>query len=284
MTSADEVVLDLNHRRVKRPVLDLLGVNHDLRRTVRATYAIRNRVVVRLMTSEVTGTFCEWQDLRSWCSGTLGCLFPKNIRTATSTDPELASTIDLNFALAWPTTLADVRVGVVEFIRLTYRLRPHSVLCFSLQMQDHQNEVHVTTLETLRKAFFVFISSIMNKHPNSESLNCPEVWIDGHGNIIEGVYAPTEDRIERSWPNEHSGLTQGQLLSEGLKYAQSLEAKPEPESLGARARPVYLVERGRRHNNGLMASNSLRAMWKLLRDLDWPEERTRGVWLSMPIP
>jgi hypothetical protein len=271
MKSTDEIILDLDHQRAEGLALNLLGVNRGRRQTMRADYADSNRIVVRLRTDEATSTFSDWEHLRSWRGGTLSCIFPTNIDAPTRKDRELVSTIDLNFNIAPPATLADVRVGVIEFIRLTYGLRPHSLLRFILHGKGLQKEVHVTTLESLRKAIFVFLSIIVDQDPDSASLECPEVWIDGHGNIIEAIYAATDKHAERSWPTQCRFLAPEEILSMGTAYAGSLVARPR--------RTLFLP--CREHNLALTESNSLRAIWISLRDLDWFHQATWGAWSPM---
>jgi hypothetical protein len=148
-----------------------------MRERMRTQYAMFNRTVIRMTTSEPVGSFGYWQHLREWCAGPLSSMFPTNLGTWKTKGPELVSTIEINLDLPASTGLADARIGIVDFIRMTYHLRPQSILRFQLQSQAKLSGVHTTTLESMCKAFFVFISSIVDKDPETMSLTCPEVWM-----------------------------------------------------------------------------------------------------------
>lgn len=281
MKSPDEVTLDLYRHSARGIALNLLAVNQNLREIMRNHYILSNRMIL-MTTKEAIGVFSGWKCLKSLQEGPLFAIFPTSKEFLATKGSEPAATIELNFDLTWSATLGDVRIDTFEFIRLTYILRPYSVLRFNLTRPARQgltSEVYTTTLASFRKDFFIFISSIMSEAPTSADLDCPEVWIDGCGHIIWATYPSTDKGVKKHWPripSEHNSILSGD------EYARSLEIEShEVESLEKESCSSLCLRRVRTHNNALNESESLCAMWTSLRDLDRPEEESCFAWPPM---
>ncbi|KAH5328891.1 hypothetical protein HBI82_026600 [Parastagonospora nodorum] len=216
-----------------------------------------------MTTSHQRSNFGHWKSLKAW------------LEESSPSHTEPCATIVLKAILASPATLAELRIEITSFVRLTYTLLPYSLLRFELRSTEKDGsegcQNHVTTLLLLRKRLFIFISSIMEDYPGRRNDDCPEFWINGYGQIIEATYPGICDRAPQSIVNRDSDMAVDKLELLGETYIKSLEDQISPKNgSGALCDFVSFRSLWSERNNALNESASLESMWKSLFCQDWP--------------
>jgi hypothetical protein len=148
--------------------------------------------------------------------------------------PEPPATIVLKVTLATLATLAELRIETTSLIRLMYKLRPYGLLRFELRStrEDGLEECsnHATTLLLLRKRIFVFISGIMEDYPWRKDDDCPEIWVNGYGQIVEVTYPGICDKGPQSVVNKDLDMAIDAIELLGETCIKSLENQVFPKT------------------------------------------------------
>jgi hypothetical protein len=157
---------------------------------------------------------------------------------------------------------------------LTYELHPQTVVrlvvAYEVNASRHVEERSVS-LEELRRDCFLLISAILERQPHRAGQDCPEIWINGEGHVIEAIY-PRSDTVDQDIiANSYTSLGSEEKTTVGLQYASSLDVRHRSKG---RLRAISFGRRYQRHNNALNENSSLRSMWESLCDFDWPEPKS----------
>lgn len=93
----------------------------------------------------------------------------------------------------------------------------------------------------------------MDQNSDNDRLDCPQIWIDGYGRLVESVDPSFETSANSTLSTTSDVHDHGGHTSKGFGYVQSSAAEPRD------ADPDWLPD-DRRHNNELIENNSFRAM------------------------
>jgi hypothetical protein len=120
-----------------------------------------------------------------------------------------ASAIVLSFNLSSNETPSKFRINVTNFIRLTYKLSPQAVVRFVVAHKINGVELvqqRNTSLETLRKDCFLLLSAVLKQNLDRAAKDCPDIWINGEGHVIEAIYPGSATADRDAIANSHSSL------------------------------------------------------------------------------
>jgi hypothetical protein len=159
----------------------------DRRSRIEARDRLRRdtEVVIQMSTQESCTDFSSMQALLRWRSNDeeLGFYYPGYWSRAT---------IRLRFELDDNTmSLQNLKVDVLDFIRMTYDSSSDSQIQFLLESKD-QTETNPTSfslkLGLLRLNCYLLLSWVIINHPHKTNLRCPQIWINGEGQALKAVY------------------------------------------------------------------------------------------------
>ena len=188
-----EVFFDLDHRTARGTDFGFLHANRETRFRIQREYGRRNQITISMKTDEMRTSFQDWRGLRAWKAESISRLYPSddNYYSHGMATAEPLSTIELNFISPTIAGLADIRIDITEFIRITYKLKARSVIHFRLKRTEESTDYeadYIITLEDLRKKCFLLISPVLERHQLRANVTCPEIWINGLGAAVEGRY------------------------------------------------------------------------------------------------
>jgi hypothetical protein len=199
----------------------------------------------------------------------------------------LLPTIVLDFHCPTAMASSDLRINVNDLVRLTYPFRTPAML--SVQVRSdfenlaHNHEFNFTVAEIRRKCIIIIGSSI-DQHPERLLQDCPEIWMNGKGSIIDAVYPSQNGAVQDTFSNPYAYADTATTTAMGIYYARSLETcttyvqcfKEQRSLEPGQVEGVDLIWEYRyqqskhRHNDKLNKDNTLQSMWISLCDLDWP--------------
>jgi hypothetical protein len=254
-----EVIFNLDRRTTQGLDFGLLHSCPDTRLHMRQFHGSRNQVALHMATTEHQGSFSDWASLRIWLNESISKMYPRHDIAVTT---ESKATIVLSFNPPSSKPQMEVRVDIVNFIRLTYELHPQTVVRMAVIHEvngSRHTEEPSVSLEELRKDCFLLISVLLEQQPHRAGQNSPEIWINGEGHVIEAIY-PRSDTVDQvTIPNPHTSLGSEENTTIGLQYASTLDVRHRPKG---RLREIDIGSRYRRHNNALNENSSLRSTWE----------------------
>jgi hypothetical protein len=187
---AEPIIFDLDQKTASGLDTNLLQVNRRLRARTMLCFTDFNQVTVRMTTTEQETSFSNFQSLREWLCSTVSQIYPEEgYRTSNEFNcPEIV----FKFELVAGSSLSELQINILEFLRLTERLDHTSVVRFSLAYyQNHGIKAYkecTLSLSALRQNFFPFLVQVSLAQPNTMKRTRPEIWINGEGSIIKVVY------------------------------------------------------------------------------------------------
>jgi hypothetical protein len=137
-------------------------------------------------------------------------------------------TIVLDLHCPTAMALSDLRINVTDLVRLTYHFQTLAML--SVQARSgfaniaHNHEFNFTVAEMRRKCF-VFLGSIIDQQPERLQQDCPEIWINGKGSIIEAVYPSQNGAVQDIFSNPYAYANTTTTTAMGIYYARLLETR-----------------------------------------------------------
>jgi hypothetical protein len=290
--SGDDIVFDMDGQSAHGLDCGLLHLNRDFRYSMQQQAANGNQITVSFATSEVRTDFSNYASLRRWLEHSISKVYPLDDTYDASS--KIPPRIALDFDIPRPKLgLADLRVNVTSFIRLTYHLLAQSMIVVRIKTKEGGIKVeYAISLETLRQRCFVFISEMVVNRSAQNYQPCPELWINGYGTVLEAGGSSNEaSQHGRYHSNSYAELDHTDLLGMGREYATKLERRPAPmlpviihtptpeyKSPNAVRLQRWRFSRGRKPNQALRECDDLRSMWISLKDLDWSDEQGHDVW------
>jgi hypothetical protein len=296
--SGDDIVFDLDRQSAHGLNYNLLHLNRSFRLSVHQRAANGSQITVSFATSEVRTDFSNYASLRRWLGHSVSKVFPLNgmYEASSKIPPRIALDFNIRRPVSPKLGLADLRVNVTSFIRLTYHLLARSMIVIRIKTKEGGiKDEYAISLETLRQRCFVFISEMMLNRPAQSHQQCPSLWINGYGTVLG-----TDDHFIDSSPhgdyvsNPHAKVNETELLKIGLEYAQDLERRPAPmrparnnrytgeaKSDNATVLQTMRMPHYPQLNLALRECDDLHSMWISLKDLDWLSERDLKFWENM---
>ncbi|KAH4935443.1 hypothetical protein HBI25_004650 [Parastagonospora nodorum] len=274
MNGGENIIFDLDCRNVYGLPFNILQVDRSMRSLALTCLPFYNQITIMMTKSLQRSNFDSWKSLKAWLEESISGSFPTVMKEPSPSHPEPPATIVLKVTLATLATLAELRIEITGLIRLTYKLRPYCLLRFELRStrEDGLEECsnHATTLLLLRKTLFVFISGIMEDYPWRKDDDCPEIWVNGYGQIVEATYPGVCDKGPQSVVNKDLDMAIDALELLGETYIKSLKNQVFSKTRsGAPRRFVSLRSSWPERSNALNESASMKAFWKSLYHQDW---------------
>jgi hypothetical protein len=274
-----DVVFDLDRRTAHGVDFGLLHTNWRTRYHLLLNCNTCNNVTVLMETDELTTIFKIWTKFRERKPEPISKTFPRRRHSwqrVSSQLPALISSIKLKFEIFATKTLADLRINVLDFVRLTYDLEALTIIHFRLGCttdESRYEEKYSTDLYVLRQNCFVLLSQVLEQHQLGVICACHDIWINGGGEVVEARYPQHHGCPRRIIKNLHVGLDRPALSKLGYHYASSLEVRPSTEDDDLY---ISLSDRGSLEN-ALNEGDSLRAMWESLCDAGWPDKKPSDI-------
>jgi hypothetical protein len=184
------IQFDLDLKVVKGLDKGFLWLNRSMRQTAQQRVSSSIKITAQMTTTELRTTFSGYQVLRQWlCEDKWGSLLATKAGSALG-GPMLPSAIALRFNLSTTTPIRDLRVGMKDFIRLTYGLYEKTLIRFSLSYPStggHGLIEHTIPLREMRRSCFILCSEVLS--------TCrPEVFVNGYGIAIQAI-CPTNGEL-----------------------------------------------------------------------------------------
>jgi hypothetical protein len=293
--SGEDILFDLDRQTSHGLDFGILHLNRRFRRSMQNGAANGSEITVSFATSEVRTDFSNYASLRRWLEHPVSQVYPTIFSYEASL--KIPPTIALDFDTADGIGLADLRINIVSFIRLTYTLLAQSKIVVRMKTNAGvTTDEYATSLETLRKRCFVFGSEMMKNFPAQAYRPCPALWIDGYGTVLgAGEYPNDSSQHTGLTLNPHAQLSDKEVSNIGHDYAISMGKRPASMESSAKYRwPRYgdnnatpiipyatriqYLRRGRWVHQTLRSCDSMISMWMSLKDLDWTEEWDGDAW------
>ncbi|KAF2246650.1 hypothetical protein BU26DRAFT_567002 [Trematosphaeria pertusa] len=263
--SEKPVICDVDLKIANGLNINLFGIDQWTRRYVANRFNSLNTFTIQMTATEKRTNFSNYENLRQWLESPISALYPSRFQYKPKYSASGPPVIVLHFELDTAVTLRQLRINVTEFIRLTYGLSFYSLLRFTLRCQrDGQEQLEECTLELheMRRSCFILLSNILSGTLMEEQ-ECPQIWINGEGVAVQAVYPVDKNRtVNWAIPRKITHMTNAEVecIQNSLLLGSDLHHDID---IWDRGYPSY--------NDALKKSKSLSAMWKSLRDLDWPE-------------
>lgn len=188
---------DLDLKVVKGLDKGFLWLNRSMRQTVQQRVSSSIKVTAQMTTAELCTTFSGYQALRQWlCDDKWDSLLATKAGSVLG-GPMLPSAIVLRFNLSTTTPLRDLRVGMKDFICLTYNLYEKTLIRFSLTYPSaggHDLIEHTIPLREMRRSCFILCSEVLSTWSQRRNTCCTEVFVNGYGIAIQAI-CPTNGEL-----------------------------------------------------------------------------------------
>jgi hypothetical protein len=225
------VVFDRDRKTTQGFPYHLTQINHEFHCTTRSQFSLFNKVVAHMTTNATTTDFARWASLRYWLDNPISVLFSQRNFHMSRNDQNQSGplpTIVLDLHCPTAMALSDLRINVTDLVRLTYHFQTLAML--SVQARSgfaniaHNHEFNFTVAEMRRKCF-VFLGSIIDQQPERLQQDCPEIWINGKGSIIEAVYPSQNGAVQDIFSNPYAYANTTTTTAMGIYYARLLETR-----------------------------------------------------------
>lgn len=188
VTGSEPIPVDLDGKSYCDPARTLTATCHSMRQDNSSFWS--HAFEVKMASSKLRTTFHDFEVLRRWLcvDRTEVCPFSASRRRVQALEIVLQFDISCDETSTMP-TLQDIRIEIVSLIRVLSHM-PERDVGVTLSMISRSRRWEYTSKGTinfgqLRRNVLVVLSKIFEKHPEMEDIDCPDLWMNGNGNIVE---------------------------------------------------------------------------------------------------
>jgi len=209
ITTEDRLRLSINSAR--RPNFDrnIFDVSAAFRASFVQAVGRYMPVVIELTAKERANDYSDADMLKRYDAemgardyGHRNCLMEQIVHQSLLSESAVP-TILVQVALTRPTNPTDVRInmnGLLRSIRNTFASVEVDEVCVAVELQhtggdNVHHETHSTTHGRLKMSMFLYLTDMFEQiYPKHWKRNareaCPELWIDGHANVVDLAAPP----------------------------------------------------------------------------------------------
>ncbi|KAF2107600.1 hypothetical protein BDV96DRAFT_297480 [Lophiotrema nucula] len=192
------VVVDLDMQNNFGPAIALLVTNKWMRGLTENSFWNKNVFNLKLSSSEPRTSFSSFGAFKKWfCHGSPSSLPYAGTKLKKPIEQIM---LKLDFSSSRVSRLENLRIGITDFILATSHAhaksegRDYVCMCVTLAGLEH-----TISLDQLRIDLLVFLAKLIDVYPNIKAAKCPEIWINGFGEVADFRF-PGTSNIQNSFP------------------------------------------------------------------------------------
>jgi hypothetical protein len=232
--TSDEVVLfDLDSKKAPGLSLGQRGVNKQLRgdASIFGTWA-HNQFALKMTSRKATTDFDNFRALKFWMDMEP---FKGMIKT-----PASFTDVVLRFELPTSIRFGNLCINISTLLRLLPDLEGYCVIILSDPNTTEESSVRVLWRDLQRAVFL--LSDILDQRPSKEDQPIPQIWIDGHGDLLRATYPATATSDEFYIPHDYGVREEGyKRIREIEKYRGPLDQRYPHQYSQLQIKPDCLI-------------------------------------------
>jgi hypothetical protein len=195
------IVFDLDNEQAKGFYVGLSRVNQFFRYQVDTDSARSyNEIEIRMSTQKATTDFNSFAALQRWLN--IG-KFTDLINSRTWRAQKRSVNMVLMFRLPTPKPIADLRINITEILD-AFNCDDVDSLVIVQESHSSKRDAKPIRLRNLRLAVFLLLSDILEQFPSEANQPPPQIWINGHGNVLCATYPATLSCEEITVPGRYN--------------------------------------------------------------------------------